>query len=229
MSKNKFFLVLFITIITIVIIAGVLYFTTNTDNKINKGNFRISDAVLKSSVYIEQKQGNEQITELSNMVLDISQCNELIMYLVGNIDIQKITIGNIRCSKPKKKGTMNFYQKDNESVVNVENFKEEYELKIINEENQYYIDLYIDNARFLTDSNVPSTTKIVKFDGTILELLNISFSDIYFTISFNINVYDSVGKKNVCKVKLNLPDKEITTNGISIQKQDLLNYVFSVK
>lgn len=229
MSKNKFFLVIFVIMISIVIIYGVLYFSTNTDGKINKGSFRISDAVLKSSVYIEQKQGEAQITELSNMVLDISQCNELMLYLVGYIDIDKITVGNIKCSNPKKVGNINFYQRDNESVVNLNDFNEEYEIKKIKEDSQYYIDLYIDNARFLKDSNVPSTTKIVKFDGTILELLNVSFADIYFTVSFDINVYDITGKRNVCKVKLNLPSEEITTNGISIQKQDLSNYVFSVK
>ncbi len=229
MSKNKFFLVLFVIVASISIIAGVLYFSTSTDGKINKGSFRISDAVLKSNVYIEQKQGEAQITELSNMVLDVSQCNELMLYLIGDVDVDKITVGNIKCSNPKRVGSINFYQKDNESVVNLNDFKEEYEVTKIKNDNQYYIDLFIDNARFLTNSNVPSTTKIVKFDGTILELLNISFSDINFNISFNINIYDVTGKKNVCKVKLNLPSEEMMTNGVSIQKQDLSNYIFSVK
>lgn len=229
MSKNKFFLILIIILSVISILSIVLYFSVSTNGKINKGSFRVNDVVLKSGVSIEQKQDNSQITELSNMVLDISQTNNLMMYIVGDVDVERITVSNINVDVPKKMGTINFYQKDNENIVNLSNFKEEYELNLQKENNQYYVDLNIDNQKFLTDSNVPSTANIVKFDGTILELLNISSMDVTFTVSFNINVYDITGKVNICKVKLNLPSEEVFTNGVSIQRQDLSNYLFSVK
>ena len=94
---------------------------------------------------------------------------------------------------------------------------------------QYSIDLNLVNENCLTDVNVPSNTNIVTFDGTILELLNQKYEDYKFTIKFDLNLYDIAGNKNVCKIKLKLPDEEMYVNGISIKRDDLSNYVFKLK
>ena len=54
-------------------------------------------------------------------------------------------------------------------------------------------------------------------------------SDFVFDLSFDFNIIDTTGKKNTCKVKLNMPSQDLITDGISIIRQDLSDYNFKVK
>lgn len=227
MEKNNIFKVLIILIISVAIVMLVTTFLLDTTGKINQGNFRVNDVVIESKLDIIQKQETD-VQELSNMLLDISQINTLSMLVANNVDVKEASISNIVIESPVKSGDMyiqetgkdKIHSINNETVVNIYPEKRD---------EQYYIELNIVNDKCLTDVNVPSNTNVVTFDGTILELLNQKYEDYKFTVKFDLNLYDIAGNKNTCKIKLDLPDKELYVNGISIKRDDLSNYVFKLK
>lgn len=227
MEKKKIFKVLIVLITSIAIVMLVTTFLLDTTGKINQGNFRVNDVVLESKLDIVQKQ-EEQVSELSNMLLDISQENTLSLLIANNLEIKEANITNIKIDTPVKLGSMYIKQSSQDKVYDITN---ETVVNIYPEEKdeQYYIELNIVNENCLTDVNVPSNTNVVTFDGTILELLNQKYEDYKFTVSFDLNLYDIAGNKNTCKIKLKLPDQDLYVNGMSIKRDDLSNYIFSIK
>ena len=225
MKKNTSTFIVIVISLAIVVLIGM--FLLNTTGKINQGNFRITDAVVESRVDIKQKQ-EEQVQELSNLLLDISQVNKLSLLITKNMDIKEANITNIKYSTPLKVGNMYIGQNGKDKVYNI---NKDTVINIYPEEKdeQYFIDLKIVNENCLTDVNVPSQTNVVTFDGTILELLNQKYEAYIFDVSFDLNIYDVVGNKNTCKIKLKLPDEEMYNNGISIKREDLSKYLFRVK
>lgn len=227
MEKKKIFKISIVLVISIAIVMLVTTFLLDTTGKINQGNFRVSDSIIESNLNIVQKQ-EEQVQELSNMLLDISQINTLSLLIANNIDIKEASITNIKIEAPVKQGQIyvgqvgmdKVYDITNDTVVNI--YPQE-------QGEQYRIDLNIVNENCLTDVNVPNQTNVVTFDGTILELLNQKYEDYVFNISFDLNIYDAGGNKNTCKIELKLPDEEMYVNGISIKRDDLSNYVFRLK
>lgn len=226
MEKSKIIKILIVLVVSIAIVILVTTFLLDTTGKINQGNFRVNYAVIESKLDIAQKQEVE-VSELSNMLLDISQINTLSLLIANNIDIKESNITNIEIEAPVKLGSMyieqsgeKIYNLTNDTVVNI--YPEE-------KNEQYSIDLNIVNENCLTDMNVPSNTNVVTFDGTILELLNQKYEDFVFEISFDLNIYDIAGNKNTCKINLKLPDEDLYVNGISVKRDDLSNYVFRLK
>ena len=157
--------------------------------------------------------------------MDISQVNKLSLIIANNISIKEANITNIKIDKPIKQGNIYIEQEGKDKIYDITNNTV---VNIYPNENkdQYSIELNIVNENCLTDVNVPSQTNVVTFDGTILELLNQKYEDYVFCISFDLNIYDIVGNKNTCKIKLKLPDEEMYVNGISIKRDDLSNYTF---
>lgn len=227
MEKKKMIKVLIVLIISITIVMLVTTFLLNTTGKINQGNFRVNDAVIESNLDIVQKQ-EEQLQELSNMSLDISQINTLSLLLTNNIGIKEANISNIKIDSPVKQGQMYIEQAGKDEVYDITN---DTVINIYPEEKneQYSIDLNIVNENCLIDVNVPSQTNVVTFDGTILELLNQEYRDFVFNISFDLNIFDVAGNKNTCKIKLELPDEKMYIDGISIKRDDLSKYIFKLK
>lgn len=227
MGSKKIFKILIVSIISISIVVLVCMYFLDTTGKINQGNFRVNDAVIESKLEIVEKQ-EEEVQELSNMVLDISQINTLSLLIKSNVDIKNANITNIKYNLPLKYGNLAICEIDKEKISNTTKDS------VINinpqkKDGQYRIDLQIINENCLTDVNVPSNTNVVKFDGTILELLNQKYEDFVFDISFDLNIYDIAGNKNTCKINLKLPDEELYTNGISIKREELSKYVFRIK
>ena len=224
MEKKKIFKILIILFISVGIVMMITTFLLDTTGKINKGKFRVNDAVIESNLDILQKQ-DENLQELSNMLLDISQVNKLSLIIANNISIKEANITNIKIDKPIKQGNIYIEQEGKDKIYDITNNTV---VNIYPNENkdQYSIELNIVNENCLTDVNVPSQTNVVTFDGTILELLNQKYEDYVFCISFDLNIYDIVGNKNTCKIKLKLPDEEMYVNGISIKRDDLSNYTF---
>lgn len=227
MKKEKLIKMLIIIIVSVAIVVLLSTFLLDTTGKINQGNFRVSDAVIESSLDISQKQ-EEELQELSNMLLDISQVNKLSLIITNNIDIKEANISNIEFSTPIKQGKIYIGQVDKEKIYDI---TKDTVINIYPEEkeDQYIVELNIVNENCLTDVNVPSQTNVVTFDGTILELLNQKYEDFSFEVSFNLNIIDVAGNKNICKVKLKVPDIDLYTNGISIKRDDLSKYVFKLR
>ena len=226
MSGKKITTVIVVVALSILLIMGVYKYIFDLSGKVNQGKYRISDAVIVSNVKIDEKQ--EAIEELSNMVLDISQENKLSLLIHKNDIISRTTIDNINVKAPLKSGKISINQTDKEKIYDINN---ETEIEIYPEEknDEYLIEIDVVNENCIKDINVPSQTNVVRFDGTILDLLNQKIEDFKFNVSFNLNLYDEVGKNHVCKIKLNLPDDELINDGIVVKREDLSNYIFKTK
>ena len=228
MKKVDAFILSIVIIISIAIIFVIVKFALSTTGKINQGNFRVNDSVLTSKIETVEKNTDENAIEISNMVFDISQKNTLDLLIAKNEEVSSMYISNITSTKPLSVGEIYISQTGYEDKyelqndINIELYPEE-------RENQYYVELNINNDFFKKDTKVPEDTELVKFDGTILSLLNQKISDLKFSISFDLNIIDSTGKNNVCKIKLEMPDELLITNGISVERQNLSKYLFTIQ
>ena len=229
MKKNNVFLAIIIAAISIALVVLISTVVLDNSSKINEGNFRINDAVINSTVDIKEKQEETEIAELSNMVFDISQENKLSLLITKKKKINNAYIDNISFTAPIKKGNMYLTQSNFEDKFSLDNEEQVINIYPSEKDDQYYVELNIINENCVVDAKLPNETKLVKFDGTILELLNMKISDFVFDLSFDFNIIDTTGKKNTCKVKLNMPSQDLITDGISIIRQDLSDYNFKVK
>lgn len=227
MDSKKIIKYIIIVMISIALVVLITTYIFNNTGKINQGSFRINDAVITSSLNIEEKQ-EEKVESLSNMVLDIDEENEIELMIAKNANITNATVSDFKINNPVKLGKITLsqdkynlkYEVDKNTDVNIYTEKKD---------DQCYISLNIDNEKCMSDVNVPDQTNVVKFDGTILELLNQKVDDLKFDVSFNLNIFDDLGNKNTCKIKLKVPDDKIITEGISITRDDLTKYVFVEK
>lgn len=227
MDKKKFIEILIVFVISLAVVVIVGKMLLDNTGKVNQGEYRISDVVVDSRIEVLKKQG-EEVQDLSNMVLDINQKNNLTLLINKKDGIKNINISNIKIDSPIKQGKIYIQQENRDKVYDI-NEESVVDIYLEEQDDQCYIDLNIVNENCLTDVNVPSNTNVVTFDGTILELLNQKMTDFIFGIDFDLNIYDELGNKNVCNVKLKLPDEELATNGISIKRDELSNYIFRIK
>lgn len=246
-NKKKKFLNIVLLLISLIIVVFLSMYLLDTTGKVNQGYFRINDLVISSTVSVEDKekaetpasQDNAQQTEvekesinsLADLKLSASQNNEILFLIAktNGIEAKDIYIDNVKVDYPVLYENMYLYQsKENKIDLKTQDIR----LDIVKEDkdNQYLIKLNIDNLNFIKDAAMPnSDVSAVKFDGTILNVLNIKSSDIMFKISFDLNITDSSNKLNTCKVNLNLPSKLIVTNGVSIMKENVSKFPFIVK
>ena len=96
-------------------------------------------------------------------------------------------------------------------------------------ENQYLVEIEIDNLNFAKDVKVPENTKIVKFDGTLISLTGMNVEDLMFEISFNLNIINNKDKMSVCDINLKLPGYELANAGIEVKRENLNDYIFYLK
>ncbi len=230
MKKVDTFIMAIIVIVAIAIVFVVVTFMLDTTGLVNQGNFRVNDAVINSTIDVIEKNSNpEEVTEIPNMIFDLSQKNKLSLLITKTEEISSMYIDNIVCTNPIKLGELYLSQTGYEEKYSMDNSVTRIELYPEEKDNQYYVELNFNNDFCIKDVNVPDQTKLVKFDGTMLELINIKISDLYFTVSFDLTIVDSAGKNNVCSVNLKMPDEMLITNGISVIRQNLANYIFTIK
>lgn len=219
MEKKKAILILLIAILSISLVVFIcIYFLDNT-GRINQGNFRINDAILESYIQVEEKQ-EESVTELSNIVMNVSQENKLSLLIVNNSNISSMYIDNISTIGPEKIGELYIKQEGQENSIDCFTKDGKYDLIKQEKDGQTFIELKITNKNCLQDVNVPSETKVIKYDGTILELLNRKITEFKFKISFNLNIVEENGKINTCKISLDMPEEQLITNGASVTRLD---------
>lgn len=229
MKKSRFVSILIIVVVSLLLVAVLSNMLIDTKGSINQGNFRINDFVIKSSLEVEEITSQEEMNNgFESMKLNLSQSNNFSFLIANQIGINEIYIDNLQISNPSCKGEVVLYQnnlKDEKFSLNSEKVAIYQEEK----EGQILINLNVDNMDFLKDAKLPNDTKSVTFDGSMLNLLDIKLSDLHMNIKFNINIVDEVGKLNVCKVFVKVPSDELVNSGISIQRQDLENYSFSIE
>lgn len=242
-DKNKRFLTIILLLISLVIVVILSMFLLDTTGKINQGHFRISDLVVSSTVVVEDKRKtpdevevstettDQTINSLSDLLLDVSQKNE-IMFLVTtseSVEASQMYIDNVKIDYPNLMENMFIYQ-NAENMIDLKTENIKVDLVKEDKEGQYLVILNVDNINCIRDATITnSELSTVKFDGTILNLLNKDISDFMFELSFNLNIIDSLGKSNISKINLKLPNKLLATNGISIISEDVGKFPFMVK
>lgn len=227
MNKKRviFFVVLISLIITILLAMNLL----DTTGNINQGNFRVNDMVINSYAKVDEKDTNEKAESISDLTFNLSQNNKITMLIAKNIDASRIYIDNIKFSEPIKKGNLIFSQTDIEEKYDLTTKLDTIEIYPVEKDDQYYIELNIDNLDFMSDVKALEDTKKITFDGTFFKDLNIKTDELQMSFECDLNIVDLTGKRSVCKLKFKFPPEELLSNGISILRQDISNYVFELK
>ncbi len=230
-KSNKALLIIFVIIVSILIIAVIFYLLLNNRGRINQGTFRTNDALITSLVTVEEKQENKEQSMISDLILDLSQKNVLSLLIPKESEIKEIYIDNIKVKLPTKKGKMYITQPNsNEKTELLDDMKnKKVEIYTSEKENQYLVEIEIDNLNFAKDVKVPENTKIVKFDGTLISLTGMNVEDLMFEISFNLNIINNKDKMSVCDINLKLPGYELANAGIEVKRENLNDYIFYLK
>lgn len=234
-KKNKIVYIIII-VSTIVILALVYKFVFNQKNLVNQGNFRVNDIVVKSEInvmdnYEEVKKENE--AKLEDIKLNLSQNNKISLLLanVNNVTLESATISNFEVNNPEKVGKFYFSEQEAEEIVKTELGKLEKSFNVntkLQEDGQYLIEIWINNEDFLTGANLPEDSENISYDGTLLKNYDISKTQLDFKAKFDLILKDNLGKKSICKFELEFPDELLITQGISITRKGVGNYLFSI-
>ena len=142
--------------------------------------------------------------------------------------IKEIYMDNISFTKPNMQGDIAFYQ-NNEKDERISLDEKKVELLPEEKDGQIFVSLNLDNLEFMKDVKIPDGTNAITFDGTMLKVLDVKFSDLSMKFKFNLNIVDETGKLSVCKVSLKFPEEDLINNGISITRKDTKDYVFSIE
>ncbi len=230
MKKNNRFLFILGAFIVVALIVLVYNYILDTTGKLNQGNFRINDFVIKSTVGVEEKEV-EQEGNLSDMAFDLSQNNTfaILVAKTEGSEAKEIYIDNVSVTMPEKKGELTLSQASKETSYDLSNLQEKIPIEKQEKDSQYYIELNINNKNFVTESKIAEGVNSVTYDGTILNIMNIKISEVKFEISFDLNIIDSLGKINKCKIDVTLPSDTIISKGISVERQSISSYNFIVE
>jgi len=236
-KKNKF-INLLIVIFSLTIVVILCMFLLDATGKINQGSFRVNDLVVSSTVDVVDNEVQKETTDatpktefnLSDLRLDVTQKN-VISFLIAktsDAEIAAINIDSIKINYPILTESMFIYQKeDNKIDLKTESIK--LTLDKEDKDGQYLIKVNIDNFNCIKSAVIPEASTSIIYDGTIFNVLNTKISDVIFDIEFNLNITDSNGRTNICKVKLYLPNELLATNGISIINEVPGDFPFRIK
>lgn len=232
MKKNNNTLLVFLIILVVVaIIACIFYILLNSKGKINQGVFRTNDVLITSLVTVEEKQEEKEESMISDFLLDLSQKNVLSLLIPKESGINDIYIDNIKIKYPIKMGQMYLTQpnRNDKIILNEDIKKEKVNIYTQEKEDQYLVEIEIDNMNFAKDVKVPEDTKVVRFDGTLISLTGMDVKDLMFEVSFDLNIEDKSNKLSACSIDLKLPDYELANAGIEVKRENLNDYVFFLK
>lgn len=232
MKKNNNTLLVFLIILVVVaIIACIFYILLNSKGKINQGVFRTNDVLITSLVTVEEKQEKQEESMISDFLLDLSQKNVLSLLIPKESEIKDIYIDNIKIKYPIKMGQMYLTQpnRNDKIILNEDIKKEKVNIYTQEKEDQYLVEIEIDNMNFAKDVKVPEDTKVVRFDGTLISLTGMDVKDLMFEVSFDLNIEDKSNKLSACSIDLKLPDYELANAGIEVKRESLNDYVFFLK
>ena len=229
MKKLNVFVLILSVLVAVVIIVVVVTFALDTTGKVNQGNFRINDAVLTSMLSVtETNSKGDEPTEIADMLFSVSQTNRLSLLISKTQEISGMYVDNIKYTLPSKVGTLYIAPVGIDKGTEISQATK-VEIQPEQKDDQYYLEINFNNESVLNDAKVPSDTKILKYDGTMLSLLNLKTEDLTFNVSFNLNIVDITGKIVTCKIELKLPNEKLEKEETSIVRQDVSNYVFSIK
>ena len=230
-KNNKALIITSIIIIAVLIVACVFYILLNNTGRINQGFFRTNDVLIKSIVSVEEKQENKEESLISDLKLDLSQKNILSMLIPKEEEIKDIYIDSIKLKSPKTVGQMYLTQPNvsDKVIINQDVKNEKVNIYTEEKDNQYLVEIEVDNLNFARDVQVPENTRVVKFDGTLISLTGMNVEDLMFKISFDLNIVDKQDRVSTCSIDLKLPEYELANAGIAITHGNLNDYVFYLR
>lgn len=220
MKSKKIFWTVTMGILAIVI----LFFIVNmifSNYDLNEGKFRVSDALISSTAYFEDKSEinktwSYDVSQINNLVLLISAPKDTIV-TKSYISDFKTTLSSVTINEQGKETKLESGL--GKSLDLESNFDENGNLKL---------SIIIYNENILKDFKVEDYTKSLKKDGTVFSLAGKTLQDIKFKTSFNINIVDKTGRKSVLKLDLDLPNENFFYNGTFIEKLDVSNLNFKI-
>lgn len=228
MDKVKGIAIIIVAIVSVIVTVLVANILLDTTGKVNQGNFRISDLVVRSSADVKEVQDeNIELKKLSDMIFDITQTNQISILIDPNVKASSIRIENLNISDPALKGNMQIYQtKDKKYDVTPE--LKSIDLDLQQEEEKYVVNLYINNNNVLTNQKVDETVETIQYDATMFKTLGYDISSLKFNVSFDLLITDESENTVKTSISLNMPTDETVETGMSILKQDTSNYIFTI-
>ena len=228
MDKVKGIAIIIVAIVSVIVIVLVANILLDTTGKVNQGNFRISDVVVRSSADVKEVQDeNIELKKLSDMIFDITQTNQISILIDPNVKASSIRIENLNISDPTLKGNMQIYQTEDKKYDVTPELKN-INLDLQQEEEKYVVNLYINNNNVLTNQKVDETVETIQYDATMFKTLGIDISSLKFNVSFDLLITDESGNTVKTSISLNMPTDETVEAGMSILKQDTSNYIFTI-
>ena len=228
MDKVKGIAIIIVAIVSVIVTVLVANILLDTTGKVNQGNFRISDVVVRSSADVKEVQDeNIELKKLSDMIFDITQTNQISILIDPNVKASSIRIENLNISDPALKGNMQIYQTEDKKYDVTPELKN-INLDLQQEEEKYVVNLYINNNNVLTNQKVDETVETIQYDATMFKTLGIDISSLKFNVSFDLLITDESGNTVKTSISLNMPTDETVEAGMSILKQDTSNYIFTI-
>lgn len=230
MDKVNRMLTLLVIIVSVALVYTLSVLLLDNTGKINQGKYKVNDVVLTSTVNVDEKNTDDATGGISGLKFELSQTNVFSMLISKDEKYNRMYIDNMYISKPNKVGEIYMSQpNDKEEGIELTNKISEIEVYPVERDEQYLVELKIDNMSFLSDVTMPDGVNKVVYDGTILENLGIDQSELNFKIKFDLNIIDVTGVKNTCKIELNLPyDDSMGKDGIAVNHLLLSDFKFKV-
>lgn len=228
MDKVKGIAIIIIAIVSVIVTVLVANVLLDTTGKVNQGNYRISDVIVRSSADVKEVQDeNVELTKLSDMIFDITQTNQISILIDPNIKANNIRIENLTVSDPILRGKMEIYQNEDKKYDITPELKS-IELDLEQENEKYVLNLYINNKDVLTGQRVAENVETIQYDATMFKTLGIDISSLKFNVSFDLLITDEAGNTVKTTIALNMPTEETVEKGMSILKQDTSDYIFTI-
>ena len=228
MDKVKGIAIIIIAIVSVIVTVLVANVLLDTTGKVNQGNYRISDVIVRSSADVKEVQDeNVELTKLSDMIFDITQTNQISILIDPNVKANNIRIENLMVSDPILRGKMEIYQNEDKKYDITPELKS-IELDLEQENEKYVLNLYINNKDALTGQRVVENVETIQYDATMFKTLGIDISSLKFNVSFDLLITDEAGNIVKTTIALNMPTEETVEKGMSILKQDTSDYIFTI-
>lgn len=228
MDKVKGIAIIIIAIVSVIVTVLVANVLLDTTGKVNQGNYRISDVIVRSSADVKEVQDeNVELTKLSDMIFDITQTNQISILIDPNVKANNIRIENLTVSDPILRGKMEIYQNEDKKYDITSELKS-IELDLEQENEKYVLNLYINNKDVLTGQRVAENVETIQYDATMFKTLGIDISSLKFNVSFDLLITDEAGNIVKTTIALNMPTEETVEKGMSILKQDTSDYIFTI-
>ena len=231
MKKNNIVFKLIIFIVAALIVVFVCMYLLNNEGKINQGNFRVNDAMVKSSLDVKEEENgdeNSKLTSLTDIKVSANQVNTLSLLLVSDVKPTRVYIDNVEIKKANI-GNVAIYNDIDEEIYSDNISIDGADLIPTEKDGEYLVELKINNMNIISNKNLPEGTNEVSYDGRLLKFYSMNVNDIKFDVKFKLNIIDDNGKINSSNIKLTLPNSDMVTNGISVVRITVYNFVFSVK